>query len=584
MRSRVLFCLLLAACGDNKGSSAPTDGSNIDGKLIDAPPVDMGASDANPSDQIAAVKMTADSAGLALPIGYAIVTYLKPATGNLLNDPAGFTIQAQKTGPAIFVAVDPATTTPPLVRGDALNFTVTDLVTVGGQKRVTGISGLTRISQGFDVTTLSQDVSAATDLVSAIDNYDSELVDVTGSVTTFTANSGAGFEKSVFTTTGISGNTGFVLRVPATLRPLVDMVPTCNVTIKDTPVGRFNAETQIAAFTPADVTLSGCPAPTVISAVELTGTSVRVTFSRNVATGSVNANGSQFTFDNGLTATAATVSGRTVTLTTGAQAVGTTYTVTVAATVTDLQGSALATPNTATFLGFEQAASVQINEVNSNIAGGCDLIEFRVTATGTLRGIKVQERTGGSGELAEILPAVVVAKNDVVVLHLNGPSATCNPGLSANETTAITQSPAATFTKNYDTAWDLFSADTGLVVNDNVITVFDRFGTITDVVLIDDDVPMSMTANNVAAGSETAAAAGAAANQWQNVGGGTPTGGYVDDNFRLHAAVDTDAANTTTSTGDSIHRKDDIDNNDKSDWEQGAQTWGVINAGQATLP
>src|SRR5687768_6099525 len=101
MRSVLVACLLLAACGDNKGSSVPVDGSNIDGKLIDAAmPID-----ANPSDQIAAVKMTADSGGLTLPVGYAIVTYLKPATGNVINDPAGFTIQAQKTGPAIFVAV-----------------------------------------------------------------------------------------------------------------------------------------------------------------------------------------------------------------------------------------------------------------------------------------------------------------------------------------------------------------------------------------------------------------------------------------------------------------------------------------------
>ena len=127
-----------------------------------------------------------------------------------------------------------------------ISFTVTDLLTIGGQKSITGLSNLTRISQGFDVTTLSQDVSAATDLVTAIDDYDSELVDVTGTVATF-ANSGAGFEKSVFTTTGITGAATFVLRVPATLRGLVDLVPTCTVTIKDTPVGRFGAETQLAA-------------------------------------------------------------------------------------------------------------------------------------------------------------------------------------------------------------------------------------------------------------------------------------------------------------------------------------------------
>jgi hypothetical protein len=196
------------------------------------------------------------------------------------------------------------------------------------------------------------------------------------------------------------------------------------------------------------------------------------------------------------------------------------------------------------FTGFETPAGVRINEVNANIASGCDLIELRVTSSGTLRNVRVQERTGGSSELQLDLPNVVVATNDIVVVHLNSGNATCNPGASTNETTSINQRPTAMFARNYDTAWDVFSTDTGLTATDNVITVFDRFGTITDVVLIDDDIPASMTPNNVGAASETAAATAAAANQWQNVGGGTPAGGYVDDNFRLHAAVDSDATGT----------------------------------------
>lgn len=578
MRTRVLLaCLLLAACGDNKASSTPSDASSSDGKIVDAAP-DMGGMDANPNDQLAAVKMTADGTGLTLPVGYAIVTYLKPQIGSTVNDPAGFTIQAQKTGPAIFVAVDPATTTPALSRGDAINFTVTDLVTVGGQKRITGISGLTRISQGFDVTSLTQDVSAASDLVTNIDGYDSELVDITGTLGATFSSSGSGFDKIQLTTAGMTAAATFVVRVPTTLRNAIDMTPTCMITLKDTPVGRFNTETQLAAFTAADVTLTGCAAPTVVSAVDLTGTTVRITFSRNVAAASVNANGSQFTFDNGLTATAATVSGRTVTVTTNAQAIGTTYTVTVANTVTDLQGTALATPNTATFLGFEQPAQVRINEINANITSGCDLIELRVLTAGTLRGIKVQERTGGSGELAELLPSVTVAKNDIVVLHLNNVAA-CNPGLSTNETTSITQQAAATFVRNYDTAWDLFSADTGLTSTDNVITVFDRFGAMQDAVLIDDN----MAGSNVAAASETAAAAAVLAMMWRNDGGGTPPGGYIDDDFRNNAVLNS-AATGTSNTGDTLRRVDDTDDNEKADWAQGAQTWGVINAGQAPLP
>ncbi|MBA3502701.1 MAG: hypothetical protein H0T65_20235, partial [Deltaproteobacteria bacterium] len=263
---------LTVSCGDNKGQLTPD--AKVDASMMT--PVD-----ANAADQIAAAKMTADGNALSLPIGYAVVTYIKPQTGSLINDPAGFTIQASKMGPAIFVAVDPATTNPVLARGDVISFTVTDLVTVGGQKRVTGISNLTRISTGFDVTTLSQDITTATDVVSAIDNYDSELVDVTGTLST-TGSSGSGFEKFQLTTTGLT-SAMYVVRVPSTLRDAVDMVSTCTVTLKDTPVGRFGMETQLAAFFANDLTVASCPAPTLVSAVDVSGTSMRLTFSRRIA-------------------------------------------------------------------------------------------------------------------------------------------------------------------------------------------------------------------------------------------------------------------------------------------------------------
>jgi hypothetical protein len=565
----LVLIFLTVSCGDNKGQLTPD--AKVDASIDST-------ADANPSDQIAAAKMTADGTLLTLPIGYAVVTYIKPALGNVINDPAGFTVQASKMGPGIFVAVDPATTNPVLARGDVISFTVTDLVTIGGQKRVSGISNLTRISTGFDVTTLSQDVSSVADLVSAIDMYDSELVDVTGTIAV-PGNSGSGFQKFQLTTTGLTSPM-LVVRFPSTLLDAVDFATTCTVTLKDTPVGRFGTETQLAAFAASDVTLSGCPAPTVVGAVDVSSTSISITFSRNIAPASVMANGSQFTFDNGLVASAATVSGRTVTVTTGAQALGTTYTVTVANTVTDLQGSALVTPATATFVGFEQPASVKLNEVNALITGGCDLIELRVLADGTLRGIRVQERNGGSGELNETLPAVTVAKNDIVILHLNsGNTTTCNPGASTNETTSITQNPVATFTKNYDTAWDLFSADTGLTSTDNVITVFDRYGAMKDAVFIDDDMAGMM----VAAATESAAVVAATAMMWQMIGGGIPTGGFVDDNFTMHAVLDSDATGTT-NTGDTLRRIDDTDENDKADWAQGAHTWGLINAGQVAIP
>nr|MBA3503683.1 hypothetical protein [Deltaproteobacteria bacterium] len=255
------------------------------------------------------------------------------------------------------------------------------------------------------------------------------------------------------------------------------------------------------------------------------------------------------------------------------------YTVTVANTVTDLSGSALATPATATFLGFEQPASVKLNEVNANIAGGCDLVELRVLSDGTLRGIRLQER----GADVIQLPSATVAKNDIVVVHFNNPSGTCNPGSSTNETTGIAQNPAATFTRNYDTAWDMYSTDTGITATDNVIGLFDRFGTMVDAMFFDDD----MAGNNVAAASESAAVTVVLANMWQNVGGGTPANGYIDDDFRLNAVLDSDSALTVAHTGansESMRRVDNTDENDKADWAQGVNTWGLINVGQTVIP
>jgi len=85
------------------------------------------------------------------------------------------------------------------------------------------------------------------------------------------------------------------------------------------------------------------PAPTATSATEVT-----VTFNREVDAATVNA--SRFTIA-GLTISAAAASGSTVTLTTSAQTVDATYTVSAAAAVLDTLGTPV-TADTVTFTGF----------------------------------------------------------------------------------------------------------------------------------------------------------------------------------------------------------------------------------------
>jgi len=595
--------LALAACGGDD-ADLPTDARRIDAAAIDAADIDApdidaavdaaidatpdatvdAATDAMPtnSELIGFARAAADGT-VSLPIVGATVTYIKPQIGSTTNDPAGFTIQVAPTGPALMIAVDPTTLAPVPNVGDVVSFTITTMATTGGQRRATAISDFTRTALATDVNPLVQNITAATDVVTALDSYDSELIDVTGAIATNFVSAGQGFESAQITTTGIGvASASYLVRVPATLRSAQDMVMGCNFALNNTPVGRFNANAQLAAFGASDITLTGCPAPTVVGAIASSPTTVLITFTRNVLASSVLANGSQFTFDNGLTASAATVSGRTVTVTTSAQSNVTTYLATVAATVTDLQGTALGTPSTASFGGYVAPAVVKINEFNANVTGGCDLIELRVVAGGALTGFKLTERVGGSGELSFTFPALVLQTNDLVVVHTGSGITACNPNTATSETTGPAQQPSATFAGNYDTAYDFWNVDTGLTATDNVFTLFDGTNAIVDVVLT-----ANLATGTAAAASETAAATAATANQWQMVGGGVPVGGFVDDNFRAHAALDLDGTDTTAA-GTSIQRLDNTDDNDKADWNNGTttvqnQTFGARNPGQTAL-
>lgn len=558
--------------------AATNDAPAADARVFDATPPD-GRPDALPPDafidtsgEIAAARATADGAGLTLPIERAVVTYLKPAVG---TDPAGFTIQAAQLGPALFIAVDPATLTPAPARGDTVTFTITAMGSLNGLREATAISGFGRDATGADINALSQEVSAATDLVTNLDGYESEIVDLSATLAGSFVSAGSGFEKATLTSAGISGNTAFTVRVPTTLRDGIDLVTGCHLAMDNVPVGRLTTQTQVGAFASADLTVTGCPAPTVQSAVAVSSTSVQITFSRHVNVASLHLDGTQFTFDNGLTATAAVVSlinGRVVTVSTSPQTPGTTYLVTVGNSLTDLQGTALGAPTTATFTGYQVLAVVRINEVNANIANACDLIELRVIAGGSMAGYKLQER---DTQTLVTFPTFTVAKNDLIVVHMNN-GATCNPGTAVNETTAVNAQPKATFGANFDTAFDFYSADTGLTNTDNVFTLYDNAGVIMDAVFLSDD-PAGLTS---ATGTENQAAVVGAASQW------SPTlATYIDTVFRINAGDDLNATGTTAA-GSSIQRIDDTDDNDKADWSTGAgpaSTWGERNVGQNAL-
>jgi len=538
------------------------------------------ASTAIDAIKTAAIAGTTDS---TQAVTGAIVTYLKPAVG---SEAAAFFVQAEATGPALYVAVDPGTLSPSPVVGDRVSFTATTLAYVNKQAQVTALSGLTVMTSGHDASALLTDVSSATDLVTALDSYESRLVGMGFTISADPANANSGYMSALVTTTGMpTGSSSLKFYAPSTIFSGLDLTNGCTAQITNGVMFRYNNTAEPAVWGTSDLTVNTCPQPKLLSAVRPSATEVDLTFDRNIDPLTITAGAFTITETNTpantLTVTAATFDpndSRKVILTTAAQSGGVDYTVTVGSTLKDDLGTGQSVDpaaNTATFVGFVTPAQVVINEFNANIGSGCDLIELRVMSGGSMGGFHVQERDSGS--LYTFPAGFMVATDDLLIVHMGGGSGTCNPNGELSESSAKNQFPAATHAGNYDTAWDLWSTDAGLTATDNVFTVYDAGGGIMDAVLA-----ANGTTGTAAAGSEAQAADVAAANQWEMVGGGIPTGGFVDDNFRAWA-VQGLAATGTDATGDSLQRNTNTDSNDMNGWAQTAQTWGALNAGQTAL-
>ena len=314
---------------------------------------------AKTSAQIQAARDAANGP-VSLPIASAIVTYVTSSYSAI--DPAGFFIQAEKTGPALFVAVDPATLTPGPATGDVVDLTITEMSTSAAARWASAITGFSRTGQGAAVAALKQDVSATTDLVTSIGNYESEVLAASGTISSIFSAAGTSFVQATIDTAGIAGNANLRLRMPDSLQTALaashDLMAGCVVTLPGTPLWRFNASAQLMAWTGSDIVVDICPAPKVVSATTPSSAVVRVAFSRAISPASITNAAAQFTFNNGLTASAAAVNNRTVDVTTSAQTPGQSYTVTVAGTVTDVMGSGIdGVASSATFTGFSPPAA-----------------------------------------------------------------------------------------------------------------------------------------------------------------------------------------------------------------------------------
>ena len=339
------------------GAMAPDTGPLPDGALPDAGPPTVDGGTPRTSAQITLVHGTpAGAITPPLPIEGAIVTYTKAAAG---DDPAGFFVQAERSGPALFVAVDASATIPPLSAGDVISFTVSGTAEVSGQLRVITLEGLSRTATGAPTAPLVQDLTAAADAQMAAP-YESELVRIEATVSGVSAAAGPGHRRFRIRTAAVDDPL-LVLRVADDVLATVPVRDGCTVSVGPSPAWRFLDSNQVQAYVASDIALSNCPPPAVVSAAAIDPTHVVVRFSSALDAASVMA--ADFTFAGGaLSASGAVVDGDRVTLTTGAQTDGQSYTVIVSG-VNDASGTPIGSSNTADFVGIGSGtASLVISE------------------------------------------------------------------------------------------------------------------------------------------------------------------------------------------------------------------------------
>jgi hypothetical protein len=299
------------------------------------------------------VRLAADTTpGLVnLAVTGALVTYLKPLVPDAgVNDPEGFFVQADQAGPALFVAVAPGIVGGGLVPGDRVDFTVTAVGLINGIRTALSLSNVVRGSRGNPVTGLTQSIVGVDFAVAgSTDQYESELVSLSATVSTDFVLAGSGYATGTLTTTGTPTGSAVELRLPLGLQASQDLGPGCSLSLSGTPLWRFVARAQPSAFVSAELAGTTCPAPRLTAAIAETSTRVRAYFDRSI---NPSASSGPFTIA-GLSVSAATVQGREVVLTTSPQAGGQAYVLTVSAAVTDTRGTPVdVSARTATFTGL----------------------------------------------------------------------------------------------------------------------------------------------------------------------------------------------------------------------------------------
>jgi hypothetical protein len=120
------------------------------------------------------------------------------------------------------------------------------------------IEGFTILYPGNSTGIMVQNVSDAANLVSAVSDYESELITVDGLLETAMGYAGSGFVQGQMATNVINGNSNLVLRVSDTVQSALNLVPGCTFTVDTTALWRFYDRVQISAWELQDIAAT-CP-------------------------------------------------------------------------------------------------------------------------------------------------------------------------------------------------------------------------------------------------------------------------------------------------------------------------------------
>jgi hypothetical protein len=203
----------------------------------------MGECTKPPSEQIQDAIDAPLRAGQNLPIQGAWVTYVKPWDP---ANPAGFFLQADLRGPALFVEVDPASLSPAPAVGDEVELIVTEMASLNDLPRARALENWSRVSSNNPVRDLIQNLSWAKDVVTALDSYNSELISVTGTVYGEPVTSGEWHRSWGIETLGGLRDPRLKVRLPINISETLR--PGCEVELTATPMWRFRDVAQFCAW------------------------------------------------------------------------------------------------------------------------------------------------------------------------------------------------------------------------------------------------------------------------------------------------------------------------------------------------